>query len=101
MLICQFLDLKMHRGKKKLTNISMIITQIPDNVFNPLRDEDEEEEEEEVGGRVADELQEGLSHCLQYITIMISKMTKIMIDHIDTKDTCENEIHGQRMYEIE
>ena len=33
---------------------------IPNNVFNPLRDEDEEEEEEEVGGGVADELQERL-----------------------------------------
>ena len=41
-----------------------MIISLPDNVLNPLRDEDEEEEEEEVGGGVADELQEGLPHHL-------------------------------------
>ena len=37
---------------------------IPNDILNPLWDEDEKEEEEEVGGRVADELQEGFPHHL-------------------------------------
>ena len=49
----------------------MIIIKIslPDNVLDPLRDEDEEEEEEEVGGGVADELQEWLSAEILFETI--------------------------------
>ena len=37
---------------------------IPNDILNPLWDEDEKEEEEEVGGRVADELNEGFPHPL-------------------------------------
>ena len=37
---------------------------IPNDILNPLWDKDEKEEEEEVGGRVADELQEGFPHHL-------------------------------------
>ena len=44
--------------------IFILVHVSPHDVFDPLGDEDEEEEEEEIGGRVADELQEGLSHCL-------------------------------------
>ena len=49
----------------------MIIIKIslPDNVLDPLRDEDEEEEEEEVGGGVADELEERLPHHLVIILV--------------------------------
>ena len=71
----------------------MIIIKIslPDNVLDPLRDEDEEEEEEEVGGGVADELQEGLSHRLQRINamiknkMMITRVLKMIITRVNIK----------------
>ena len=46
---------------------------LPNDILNPLRDENEKEEEEEVGGRVADELQERLPHYLPIIIIIISR----------------------------
>ena len=50
---------------RKVVIIFMLVDISPHDVLDPLWDEDEEEEEEEVGGGVADELQEGLSHRLQ------------------------------------
>ena len=54
----------------------IIIICLPDDVLNPLGDEDEKEEEEEVGGRVADELQKGLPHHLHlhlHLTLYLYK----------------------------
>ena len=55
------------------------INLIPNDILNPLWDEDEKEKEEEVGGRVADELQERLPHHLIVMVMMMVMMMMVMM----------------------